>query len=372
MAPGRRGVAGGLLAAGAMLAAPWVIRGASAQPATPEVLRRGLNLTNWFRFPASAKPEALRAYMPDSALAAIRAAGFTAVRLPIQPQILLQPDGSLEPGRLAAVLDGVERILGQGLAVVVDAHPETWRPEMRPDERQGLLDLWRGMAPHLARHDPATLFVEIMNEPVYDDHAAWWRLQEEALREIRSVLPHHLVVATGADWGSIEGLLRLPPLRDGRVLYSVHDYTPGILAHLASWERGHDREALARLPFPVTDEDACLSTAGRSDHPRTRELGAHYCRERWDAARVRAHLARAAEWGRQVGAPVLLLEFGGPADLNGPARLAYIGAVREAAEREGMGWALWGYADIMGFRARPGPPPAELDPEVLRALGLRG
>ncbi len=356
------------LLASAALAAP-----ALAQPAgapLPDALRRGLNLTNWFRFPVDPSPAALRAYMPDAALQAMRRAGFTFIRLCIQPQVLLQPDGSLQPERLAVVLEAIARLRDAGLAVMVDAHPETWRPERRPEERQGLLDFWRGMAPRLAGHDPDAVFVEIMNEPVHDDHATWWQLQEEALAVIRAVLPHHLVVVTGAEWGSIEGLLRLPALRDRNLLYSVHDYTPGILTHMASWERGHDRAALARLPFPVADAAACHAQAARTDHARTRELGAQYCAEGWDAARVQARLSLAADWARRAGAPVALLEFGAHAELNTPARLAYLEAVRRATEALGMGWALWGYADIMGFRARQGPTPAELDAPTHRAPGL--
>ena len=42
-----------------------------------------------------------------------------------------------------------------------------------------------------------------------------------------------------------------------------------------------------------------------------------------------------------------------------------------AAEAHGIGWALWGYDDIMGFALpRPIPPAPVLDPAVLRALGL--
>jgi endoglucanase len=56
--------------------------------------------------------------------------------------------------------------------------------------------------------------------------------------------------------------------------------------------------------------------------------------------------------------------------LNAPARLAWLGAVRETCEQQSIGWALWGYDDSMGFALRPPGGPRRLDPEVLRALGL--
>ncbi|TDH61094.1 hypothetical protein E2C06_18480 [Dankookia rubra] len=365
---GARLLAGALgIALGPMTAAvPALAQLPSEQRA---VLRRGLNITNWFRFPASAEPARLRAYLPDTAMAEIRAAGFTFVRLCIQPQVLLRPDGTLEPTRLAVVLEAIERLHRAGLGVIVDAHPESWYPEDHPEHRQALFDFWRGMAPAMRRFDRSRTFVEVLNEPIFRDHAVWAALQLEVLAVIRTVLPLHTIILTGADWGSLEGLQQLRPVRDPRVIYSVHDYTPGVLAGLASFEPGLDAAAIARLPFPVTDVAACRATVADSAHARSRAIGEFYCGEGWNAARLHERLATAAAWGRRHDAPVMILEFGAHAHLNRPARLAYFEAFGQAAGREGLGWALWGYGDIMGFPARSGPHPAQLDPAVLRALG---
>jgi endoglucanase len=373
---GRRRMGARLLAGALGLAlGPTAAAGSTTAQLPPEqrvVLRRGLNITNWFRFPASAEPTRLRGYLPDAAMAEIRAAGFTFVRLCIQPQVLLRPDGSLDPARLAVLLEAVERLQRTGLGVIVDAHPESWYPEDHPEHRQALFDFWRGMAPALRRFDPSRTFIEVLNEPIFRNHAIWAALQLEVLAAIRTVLPLHTVILTGADWGSLEGLQQLRPVRDTRVIYSVHDYTPGILAGLGSFEQGIDADALARLPFPVTNAAACRAAVAGSSHVHTREVGEYYCGEGWNAARLRERLSTAAAWGRKHGAPVMILEFGAHARLNQPARLAYFRAFGDAAEREGLGWALWGYGDIMGFPARPGPLPAQLDPAVLRALGVGG
>jgi endoglucanase len=47
--------------------------GAESHPVT---LTRGINITAWFRFPASRDPAVLAAYLSDQALADLRAAGF--------------------------------------------------------------------------------------------------------------------------------------------------------------------------------------------------------------------------------------------------------------------------------------------------------
>jgi endoglucanase len=64
-------------------------------------------------------------------------------------------------------------------------------------------------------------------------------------------------------------------------------------------------------------------------------------------------------------------EFGASAALNPEARRAWLRLVRETCAANGIGWALWGYDDVMGFDIRrpPGNNPV-LDHSVLEALGL--
>ena len=59
------------------------------------VLRRGINITNWFRFPPSRDPAALRAYLSDTALEELKRIGFNvggvntpATETPITPIIV--------------------------------------------------------------------------------------------------------------------------------------------------------------------------------------------------------------------------------------------------------------------------------------------
>ncbi|WP_199445554.1 hypothetical protein, partial [Acidisphaera rubrifaciens] len=57
--------------------------------------------------------------------------------------------------------------------------------------------------------------------------------------------------------------------------------------------------------------------------------------------------------------------------LDAPARLAWLDAVRTAAAARGIGWALWGYEDVMGFGLGVPPPPRPvLDAGTVAALGL--
>ena len=327
------------------------------------VLRRGINITNWFRFPPSRDPAALGAYLSDAALDELKRIGFTFVRLPVQPDLLKAPE---------ALADAVARVQRHGLAVVVALFGTGWHPETNPADRAKLLATWRSLAPALRRLDPAATFPEVLNEPVFaGDPAAWATLQHEAVMAIRASLPANTIVLTGADWGSVRGLLSLPPESDPNVIYSFHLYDPAELTALGAYWPGLDAGSMARLPFPATDQAACLATADTARDPPTASLMRFYCAQRWEVPKVTARIDEAGAWGQRHHVAVIAGEFGAAQRLNAPARLAWLTAVREACEQQAIGWALWGYDDSMGFALRPPGEQRRIDPALLGALGLR-
>ena len=251
--------AGRLLLALAIFLAPIA---AYAQP-PPEhlaVLRRGISITNWFRYPASAAPAALRSYLSDAAIAGLHRVGFTFVRLPVQPDFLLA-----SPERLKLLIAVVRRLQRFGLGVVIDAHPDGWHLETSRHDRATLFAFWRTVAPALRPLDPRRTFPELLNEPVFPGAAAPWQaLQRRLLNVVRVALPRDTIVLTGNDWGSIGGLTALRPVADSNVVYSFHFYTPPELTALAAYRAGLQRGILARLPFPVAPS-ACDVLAAQAD-----------------------------------------------------------------------------------------------------------
>lgn len=261
-------------------------------------LRRGVNLTNWFRFPARADDEALRWYLSDTAIAQLRRAGFTFVRLAVQPDLL-----EAAPRRLPLLVEAIARLQRQGLAVVLAPHPIGWHLEDSGADRARLLDFWRHTATALHRLDSRLIFPETLNEPVFADAPqAWESLQEAVLTQIRGILPDATVVLTGANWGGIDGLTALHPTTDRNVIYSFHFYEPSELTALAAYRPGLDRAALARLPFPMNAE-GCRHAEQTSRDADTRNLMAFVCGMGWDSAQVSARIARAADWVRAITPP---------------------------------------------------------------------
>ncbi|HEX4367926.1 MAG TPA: cellulase family glycosylhydrolase [Rhodopila sp.] len=335
-----------------------------APPPTPTTLSRGINITGWFRFPATRDPTALAAYLSDQALADIHAAGFDFVRLAVDPTVV----DTQRPILIAAI----KRIQRQHLTVIVSLHPQAWHLETDPADRARLRAFWRTLAPALRPLDPTRTVPEVLNEPVFPhDPAAWAALQHQILTIIRQALPSDTVVLTGQDWGSIGGLLALTPESDPNVLYSFHFYDPAELTSLAAYRPGLDRTALSRLPFPADDRPRCEATADQSTDPATRGLMRYYCSLAWDAHRVAEPIDKAADWAHQHHVHLLAGEFGASTSLNVPARLAWLRTIRVAFESRGIGWALWGYDDVMGLAVtRPPSRRPVLDRAALHALGM--
>ncbi|MEO8713733.1 MAG: cellulase family glycosylhydrolase [Acetobacteraceae bacterium] len=347
-----------LLASASAWAAPSASRVAA--------LARGVNITNWFRFPARMDAAGIDAYLGDAAMEDLRRAGFTFVRLPFDPIF-----ASSQSGRDLLVAQ-LRRLHAAGLAVVMVPASTSWRLEDHAEDRAALIETWRRLAPALRGLPPGRVFPEVLNEPVFPAaRAAWTRLQGEILATIRAALPDNTIVLDGADWSSLAGLEALTPATDRDVIYSFHFYDPSELTSLAAYRRGLDVVALARLPFPADDSRTC-ELAGDGADAATKAMIGFVCAQHWNGAAIGTRIAGAGAWAARNHATVLLGEFGASSRLNAPARLAWIETVRAACERAGIGWALWGYDDVMGFDiARPPGSRPRLDRPLLRALGLR-
>ncbi len=97
----------------------------------------------------------------------------------------------------------------------------------------------------------------------------------------------------------------------------------------------------------------------------------YYCTLGWNRARLDGTIEQAANWARLHRVSLLAGEFGASARLNAPSRLAWLRTVRESLQARHVGWALWGYDDVMGLGVpRPAPLHPTLDRDVLSALGL--
>ncbi len=323
---------------------------AVAPQARVAVLARGLNVAHWLRFPPSSDDARLRDYLDDGAVAALKRAGFTYLRVPVGLEVVMH-GRRVAPGKLRVVLAIVRRVQRAGLGVMLEPHPQDvghWDFGRNEEARRVLLGFWQDMAPALRGFPAGLTFPELVNEPT-DDPAGWDRLQAQLLGVIRAALPQDTVVLTGTNWSSLDGLLKVQPVADADVVYTFHTYEPTLLTLLGIWDPGIDHDRLgAAIPFPATP-DACRRAISEVVQAHTRAVMQYWCSQPHDEASIARDLGRATDWGRQHDVSVVMGEFGAVVTLNAPARDAYLRAMRHAAEGLHLPWSLWALDDQMGF-----------------------
>jgi endoglucanase len=350
---------------------------AAAATVSPErlaTLRRGVNLSHWFAQANEYTPEHLASHTTGRDLALIKSAGFDHVRLSIEPAPLIDA-GAHE--RLSAAylqhLDGaIRRIHSHGLAVIVDVHPSSeFKRSLSINDAaiEAFVRFWAALARHLSRYDARRLFLEILNEPEFEDGYRWMGAQGRLAAILREAAPRHTIIATAHRWSAVEQLELLVPVADPNVIYAFHFYEPHNFTHQgATWGADYWPQ-FRNVPYPSSPASVADLLPGIKDETARRNLAA-YGDERWDAARVEREVERALVWARKYGVSVICNEFGVYRTFTPVAsRAAWLRDVRRALERRGIGWTMWDYAGGFGVAVkRDGV--ARLDPLTLDALGL--
>ncbi len=341
-----------------------------------EHLRHGINASIWFaQSPRDYTAERLRSFTTEDDIRLMRRMGFDHVRLSIDAAPLTEWERSRDGVTpFVTELDRVVKaITAEGMAVIVDVHPESDYKATLLHGKVGVQKfaaLWRAVAKHYARTDPELVFFEMMNEPEQDDAYRWQGIEATVAREIRDVAPRHTIIAAGARYSGLEDLLVLQPLSLDDVIYTFHDYEPFVFTHQGATWTDPAVAPLRDVPYPSTPENV----ARNEDQEPTmagRFFVEQYGWARWDGARVDASVGFAERWSKEFGAPVYCGEFGVHRPfVDAKARARWIEDMRVALERHHLGWAMWDYQTNFGAVTKKDGVTTP-DQQVIRALGLK-
>lgn len=358
---------------------------ASASPMTgvPEArfakLRRGINLSHWFAQvvdPRGYTKDHFLTHTTAQDLALIKALGFDHVRLSVDPDPMFvagQAD-MIPPEYLGHLDDAVQLILAHDLAVVVDIHPSgEFKRRLQRDDRQveAFADFWRALARHFSTRDPERVFLEVLNEPEFEDAYRWSGVQAKLVAAIRQGAPAHTAIVTGHRWSALDELLALEPLRDPNVVYNFHFYSPHLFTHQGATWGVYFWHSLGDIPYPSAPDKIAALAAGSPDDLARLSL-VRYGHDYWSAARIEAEIAQVGAWSRKHNVRVTCNEFGVYRRVAPSSdRATWIADVRMILERQGIGWSLWDYAGDFGLVTKQAGTILP-DDTVVAALGLRG
>lgn len=343
-------------------------------------LRFGVNLSHWHWLPQRGEKWFQRdGLISLDELKRLAGVGATHVRLPIEPADYWHGghDGSFLKDGYEAIRDAIDKVLEAGLCIVVDCHPQKaeWMTVSQEDGHAKMLEaFWtrfaessKGSAPSL---DAERVFLEVLNEPHdFKDATVWAGAQAHLVTILRERFPNHTIIATGDEWGSIDGLLRLEPVRDNNIIYSFHFYDPHNFTHQGATWGFEPWRHMKGVPWPMTRENI-EPIASTIEDKAARDALRWSAKEPWKSQRVRERIKQAADWARTHNVPVYCGEFGVYAKFAPrAARLAWLRDVTAALDEFKIGRAMWDY--VGGFALAEGEEGKRvLDREVCEAIGL--
>jgi endoglucanase len=339
-------------------------------------LKRGINAAQWFAQQGKYPADFTDRYIDAGDIALMAKLGFDYVRLSIDAAPLeaaFRGYGGSSDDFLPRLDKTVDTMLGDGLAVLIDLHPnENYKQQLRAgnDSVDRLVMLWRALAGHYADRDPERVFFEIMNEPEVNDPYRWAGIQTRVAAAIRQAAPKHTIIAAGTNYSDIWDLLALQPLEDGNVIYNFHFYEPHEFTHQGAgwgvpwWSYTHS------IPYPATESSMQDALKQVPDAVGRYQLE-NYWLNHWDAQHIRLLIDEAAQWQHDHHVPLICDEFGVYREHSDPdSRMNWLRDVRTALEADGIGWAMWDYRGGFGVVHKQDGQPAEVDDGVVKALGL--
>ena len=340
-------------------------------------LKRGINASDWFaQATGNYGVERLRSYTTPADLTLIHQLGFDHIRLSIDadPLVLWQhqrPDGVAFMGEVDRV---VQTANADGLAVIVDVHPESKYKQTLLTGGEGVAhfaSLWRSLAEHFKGTDPNLVVFEIMNEPEQYDTYRWQGIESLVAEAIRSVAPRHTIIAAGARYSGVEDLLVMEPIADPNVIYTFHDYEPFPFTHQGATWTDARVEPLRGVPYPSTPDNVAANVA-QEPTLNGQYFVEEYGLNHWDADRVSRSIGFAARWGEAHHVPIYCGEFGVHRPFAPPAaRAQWLHDMRVAFEKYNIGWNMWDYQDNFGLVTKQNGGAAVPDAALVEALGLK-
>ena len=335
-------------------------------------LQHGINASEWFAQSDDYSAKRLTAYTTMSDIELMKKLGFDHVRLSVDPRVVqcLWQEQPCEP---VQILDGVvAKCLELDLAVIVDIHPTgEYKRQLGSDDTavEKFAALWTQVALHYGKNNADRIFFEIMNEPELRDPYRWASIQRKVVLAVRKAAPWHTIIVSGTSWSDIEDLIVLEPLADANLIYNFHYYEPHIFTHQgATWGEFYWTN-LHKVPYPSSLEAVQVGMLSIQSNFARWQL-TKYGLERWDHERINGDIAFVADWARTHGVPLTCNEFGVYRTYSeASARAAWLGDVRRAFEKNGIGWTMWDYQGGFGVVKKDGKDTAP-DQSVLEALGL--
>ena len=244
----------------------------------------------------------------------IKDAGFSTVRINLNPFTQMDSQNKINPGWLETLDWVVTKGLDANLMVILDLHEYTTMADNPEAKKEMFLSFWKQIAPRY-KDKSANVVFELLNEPNQKLTVEMWNtFLAEAIKVIRESNPDRTLIIGPGNWNGIESLntLKLPD-NDRNIIVTVHFYHPMRFTHQgAAW--ASDYKNLSGIKWTGTPDEK---------------------------KEIESKLKVAADWSLKNDRPIFLGEFGAYDKGDMDSRARYTAFVARTAEKHGFSWAYW-------------------------------
>jgi len=206
--------------------------------------QKGVNLGGWFS-QCDYSEDRLNNFITEADFEKIAALGFDHVRIPIDYNVIQNPDGTMRPdglGRIDAALALCDKY---GLRAVLDLHKTPGYSFDAGEKETGFFesesyqerfyDIWETLAEWFGGMSDRVAF-ELLNEVTEARFLpAWKRISRECVRRIRCFTPDTIILLGSYNWNSARTVPELDSPYDDKMVYNFHFYEPHAFTHQGAY-----------------------------------------------------------------------------------------------------------------------------------------
>lgn len=251
--------------------------------------RKGIDLGGWLS-QCDYSEERLNTFITEGDFARIASWGFDHVRIPVDYNVVQNPDGTMKQEGLDRLNRAFDLCEKYGLRAVLDLHKTQGFSFDDGEHEAGFFDsekyqerfyqLWETFARQWGGRYDRVVF-ELLNEvtePRYLD--TWNRVSRECIRRIRAFAPHTVILVGSYHHNGAREVQYLDAPYDDKVLYNFHCYEPHFFTHQGAYwnEEFNNDKRYSFAESGATEEffEELLAPAIEKAHAEGTEL---YCGE---------------------------------------------------------------------------------------------
>ena len=206
--------------------------------------KKGVNLGGWFS-QCDYSEDRLNNFITEADFKQIADLGFDHVRIPIDYNVIQNPDGTMRPDGLGRIDAALALCNKYGLRAVLDLHKTPGYSFDAGEKEAGFFEseayqerfywIWETLAEWFAGMSDRVAF-ELLNEVTEARFLpAWKRISRECVRRIRFFAPDTIILLGSYNWNSARTVPELDAPYDDKMIYNFHFYEPHVFTHQGAY-----------------------------------------------------------------------------------------------------------------------------------------